>query len=400
VHRHPASSRWGFLLRAGPLFLAAAAILPGGAPAQEPPAQEPPVIEGLLLLGGEPADSGTVVLHRVSPGEAGALDSLRVRADGTFRIPLPRTPVLGSGEVFFLSHRYEGVLYFGAALAAPDQIAERYEIRAYPTREAPAEGLRFPVEVRNLFVEESPVGWRVTDLFEVRNDSAVTWIPGPDGGPVWTYPLPPGAFALRVGQEDVAADAVSLADGLLRSTATVPPGERLMVVEYDLPSLDVSIPLPGTTGAVELLVREPAPTLHVEGLRAEAPLEIEVGSVYRRWWGEEITDGVVRIRAEDESPIPVAWLSVGLALLLVLAGSWLILGRRPKGAEPAGGPPADDLEARRREILLEIARLDESRPPREEEAPEVRRKRDARRARLLERLDAIERERVGEGEGR
>lgn len=384
--------RAGRLLRAGALLLPAA--LPAAAPAQEPP----PTLEGRLLLAGQPADSGTIVLHQVSPAEGRAVDSLGVGPDGAFRIPLPHAPVVGSGEVFFASHRYEGVLYFGPAIASPDQLEDPYEIRAYPTREAPPGGLELPIHVRNLFIEESPVGWRVTDLFDVRNDSAVTWVPGPGGGPVWTYPLPAGAFALRVAQEDVAHDAVTLEEGRLHSSATVPPGDRLLVVEYEIPSLDLSIPLPGWTEAVELFVREPAPPLQVDGLRPEAPLELEIGSVYRRWAGEDFTDATIRLLPGEDQALPAAWLAVGLALVLALAGSWLLLARGTGRRGPAE-PSQDDVESRRRELLDEIARLDEARPPREEEAPDVRRRRDRERARLMERLDEIERARTEGGQG-
>jgi hypothetical protein len=413
-----------------------------GDPAQADPAQAGPIeVEGRLLLGEMAADSGTVVLHRVTPEEAGAIDSVRVTSDGGFQLQLPYLPVRGSGEVFFASHRYQGILYFGPPLALAEQLDSVYEIQAYATRIAPAQGLVLPVSVRNLFVEEGPMGWRVTDLVEIRNDSAVTWIPDPDtpGATVWSYPLPSEAASFRVGEGDLSPGTVTWEDGVVSVRAPVLPGDRLLVFHYEIPTLTTEFPLPGTTGVLELLVRQPAPPLRVDGLQAAGPMEIERGVNYFRWWGEGLQDQVIRVRPGEEGGVPVAWVAVGLAFVLALAGGWLILGRsRPSfvgggvgGPEMGGGATSEGLGApgtvsgasgakggrdrtggaespsgpassaqgegatpfaRRRALLLAIARLDEEgeQASTKGESQQARRERQARREALLAKLEAVE----------
>jgi len=423
-----------------------------GDPSQGDPSQGDPIeVEGRLLLGEMVADSGTVVLHRVTPEEAGAIDSVQVTREGGFRLQLPYLPVRGSGEVFFASHRYQGILYFGPPLALAEQMESVYTIQAYPTRTAPAQGLAVPVSVRNLFVEEGPMGWRVTDLVEIRNDSAVTWIPDPDtpGALVWSYPLPSEASSFRVGEGDLSPGTVTWEDGVVRVRAPLLPGERLLVFHYEIPTLTTEFPLPGTTGVLELLVRQPAPPLRVDGLQAAGPMEIERGVNYFRWWGEGLQDQVIRVRPGEEGGVPVAWVAVGLAFVLALVGGWLILGRsRPSFAGGVGGPggmrggataaggsgpggrsaasgggggtwspgkasgaapsaPGEGATpfARRRALLLEIARLDEEgeRASAKGESRDARRERQARREALLAQLESVEVElrssAVGDGGG-
>jgi hypothetical protein len=366
------------------------------------PRSGPLVLEGTLFLAGVPADSGTVVLHRVTPEEAGPVDSVQVDEGGRFRLPLPAPPSPLSGT-FFVTHRHDGVAFFGRPLTSLEQVEASYEIRAFPSRPLPAPGTagpgageagapsgRFVVSFRNLFIEEGPEGWRVTDVFEVGHADEVTWTsPDPEGGvPVWSHPLPTEARNVQASESDVSVASLRLDRGALEVHAPFPPGDRLFVVRYDLPSLETSIPLLGRTGAVEFLVREPAPAMRVEGLLADAPVELERGSLYRRWWGEDLTDAALRVRLGEEPELPVAWIAVGLAFLLAGMGSWAVMrrsgppapvsapegtpvpGPRPtrgpgagQGTGPGagGGAPAGRPRPRtRRRILLEIAHLEEA----------------------------------------
>jgi len=348
-------------------------------------------LQGRLMLGGQPADTGTVVLHRVTPEEAGPLDSVRVGAGGAFQLILPALPVPGSGEVYFASARREGILYFGSALTEPAQLDSLYVVETHPTRQAPAGGLPFAVEVRNLFIDQGPMGWRATDLFQIRNDSAYTWISGADdpvdGQMVWSYPLPTGAVSPRVGQSDLSPDAVRFDEGGIQVYSPVPPGDRLFVVQYELEELEFSLPLPGETGIVEVLVDEAAPSLRMEGLRADQPVEMEPGTVYRRWSGQELSNRVVRVAPGQEGDDQVfPWIALGLALLLAAAGFWAVWR---SGGEPSGGPAGGPSPGGRAQVLMEVARLDEEFDAVEAPSEEERDRYRARRRDLLARLDRL-----------
>lgn len=349
------------------------------------------LIRGRLLLDSIPADTGTVVLHRVTPEEAGPVDSVRVGAGGDFSLPLPGLPVPGAGEVYFASSRYEEILYFGGAVAQPAQLDSLYLIRTYSTRGAPPEGVPLTVEVRNIFIDQGPMGWRVTDLFQVRNDSARTWVGQGEDGIVWQHPLPTGARSMRVGQSDLSPDAVRFEGGGMNVLSPIPPGERLFVIQYELEALDFSLPLPGRTEMIEVLVDESAPSLRMEGLTPDQPIEMEPGTLYRRWAAQEVEGRTIRVApGEEGSPSILPWVGVGLGLLLLGLGVWAVR-RRPPDPESVHASPTPV----RRRTLLEIAELDEEFARLSNPSAEERARYDVRRNELLQRLN----ERGGTGEG-
>jgi hypothetical protein len=372
----------------------------------------PDRLQGILLVGGVPADTGTVILHRVTPEDAGPVDSVRVQPDGSFSFLLPELPG-ASGAMYFATHRHEGVVYFAPPVTTPERLLELYELRAWVTRPlTPDDQATFRVAFRNIFIEEGPDGWRVTDVFEVGHEDAVTWrSPGPEGEvPVWRHPLPEGARNLQAAETEVDPGSLRLDRGALEVMAPFPPGDRLFVVRYDLPSLEAVFPMPGVTLAVELLVREPAPAMRVEGLRADAPVEIERGSVYRRWWAEEVRDIAPRTRLGEARTSNAAWIGVGVALFLVVAGSFLVSRMRgtlpvagggsraqgpvaggggAPGGSPRGTGGADGTGApprTRQRILVELAHLEEGMEAGTLAPDEAR----VRRARLMEELAALD----------
>lgn len=380
---------------ASALLLAAAPPVAGQTPAPSAPgatiAPVEPELRGELRLDGVPADSGTVVLHRVTPAEAGPVDSVRVEGDGSFRLGLPAVPVPGSGEIYFASARHEGILYFGAPVTDPVQLDSIYHLEMYSTRPAPDGGMPFRISVRNLFVDEGPMGWRVTDLFEIRNDSAVTWTEGAGGGPVWRYPLPPEALSPRVGQSDLADDAVRFEHQAISVHSPVPPGDRLFVIQYDLESLAFTLPLPGHSEFVEVLVEEPAPPLTVEGLGRDQPIQLEADIVYARWSAEDVVDRVARVRLGAERQVSLLpWLGVVLGLGLVAATVWAARQPQARPEGPGGLPEGSGAVPERRRILLELAHLDEAFEGLEEPDPEAAVRYRVKRRELLDELAATE----------
>jgi len=384
---------------------ALALSIPAGAEAQQ--AADPFRLEGELRIGEQPAEVGWVVLHQVTPEEAGAIDSVQVGPQGRFQLTLPAAPVEGSGIVFFATHRYEDILYFGPPISRLAE-GELYRVQAWPRRVAPREGVSLPVVVRNLFVEEGPFGWRVTDLVEIRNDSAFSWVPDPNDptSKVWSYPLPPGASSFRLGDGDPAFGAVTFEEGQVHLRAAVQPGERLLVFLYEVPSIEMSVPLPGQTGILEFLVRLPVGPLRVSGLQSAGPVEIERGVSYLRWYGEELRDLVVQVRPGEDKPFPFAWIAAGLGFLLAVSGAWLIRDRIRKGSSTpspsgrnGGGPlPASASEAtpfaRRKALLLAVAQLDEEAEAASAQGESAleRRERAQRRGVLLAELEVAETE--------
>ncbi len=311
-----------------------------------------PVLSGTLLVSGVPPDTGIVVLHRVTPEEAGDIDSTSVGAGGSFSLRLPNVPVPGSGEVFFASTRFDGILYTGTPISDPIQLDSLYTIRAFSALTAPPEGVSFPVSRREVWIDAGPIGWQITDVLEIRNSQGTTLVPEVDDAPVWRYPLPSGAIGGRILQLGPAVGPARVDGTTLVASNPVLPAENYYIVQYDLESIEFDLPLPGETGLIQVLIREPAPAIRVEGLARQASEEIEVGTSFLRWAGQALQDQSIAIRlGEEGESTTVVWVSVALALLLVAAGS-LVVRRLPVSA-------AASAARIRKEILVEVATLDE-----------------------------------------
>ena len=330
--------------------LLAALLRAGGVEAQE---AADAVLNGRVLVGDAPLSAGTVVLHQLNDVTQGEIDSVRVATDGSFSMRLPGVPNPTRGEMYFASIRHQGVMYFGPALAAAVQLDSLYEIHAYDTLLAPAEGLPVTLEARNIFFEPDGATWRITDVFQLRNDTDRTVVARP-GGRVWSYPLPGAATDVVTGEGEMSAEVITYEEGGLVVRAALPPGERLFMVRYTLASPEVEIPTPGSTEMFDVLVREPAPPLDIAGLVPAESVELEGGGTYRRYAGEDVaTPSLTVALGEERGPPPVQWIAVVLAVLLA-AGGLAAFRRAPASSRPA--PVRVDA---RQSLLIELARLDE-----------------------------------------
>lgn len=332
------------------------------------------VLTGRVLVGDRPADTGTVVLHRVSGDSSGEVDSVGVGPGGFFELTLPAGPGTGD-EVFFATVRHQDVLYFGQALTGPADPGGDYVIQAYPALPAGADA-RPLLRVRNVFATrpESGRGWSVADFFELRNGVPATLVSG-EAGSTWSHALPREAVDPRAGESDLAPGMASFRDGRVHVSAPIPPGESVYLVRYDIPEDDFGIPLEVAVGSMELLVRESAGNLSVTGLAAVGEVDVE-GVRYRRFTGRDLAPSVVAVTAgATRTPFGSPSL-VAVFLTLLFAGAGALLAARSGNA--AGGPGP----GRRRRVLVEIARLDEEWEAGELPADDY----GSRRTRLLEKL--------------
>lgn len=309
-----------------------------------------PVLAGTAFVGDSVMSDGTVVLHHISEGVQGDLDSLRLGGDGAFRFVLPGTPDPAQGDIYFATVRHHGVLYFGPAITAGVQLDTTYVINAWDTLLAPSEGFPVALQSRSVFFEPDSVGWRVTDLLQLRNDEPRT-IVGRSGGVVWDHPLPAEATNVVTGEGEIALGAADFENGSLVVRAALPPGERIFVVRYQVESPFLTLPV-REAEVLDVLVREPAPPVEVDGLELIDRIELEAGSTYLRFSATDVVVPTVEIRGgEDVAPPQVEW--AALVLAMVLAGSGLLVLRR--GQSPDETVPAPDREG----LLFEIAQMDE-----------------------------------------
>jgi hypothetical protein len=183
--------------------------------------------------------------------------------------------------------------------------------------------------------------------------------------------------------QEMSANAVGYEGGDVVFRGAVPPGARMLVVRYVLDSLAVTIPTPGVTGAMDVLVREPSPSFDVEGLTQVQPIQLEGGASYRVFSAENVTLPQVRlVLAEEEAPPPVQWIAVVLALVLAGGGVLALRGRSGAGPTPTKAPAGEGRQA----LLLEVARLDEEYESLKSPSAGRTKEYQRRRAELLKRL--------------
>ena len=340
-------------------------------------------LRGQVLLGDSVLRAGTVVLHRVSADFQGEIDSVRVARDGAFSFLLPAVPRPDGSDVYFASVRHEGILYLGRPLSLPVHLDSLYEIQAYDTLTAPSGGAPLTIVARSLFLEATEGGaWHVTDLFQLNNPGNRTWV-APAGGEVWRHPLSAGAEGGAVTQLDFAAEGAAVSGEELVVTGPLPPGERLLVVRYTVPNPFLTIPVPVHTEALEVLIKDPAPPLEVPGLAAGPPVELDAGSVFRRFAAEDVAGQTIRVvEGRRPSDPPVRGMAVALALILAGFAAWTLQSRSGPATIRAPLPPPAD----RRSLVLEVARLDEDFSARHDPTPEERGAYEARRRALIQRL--------------
>jgi hypothetical protein len=195
--------------------------------------------------------------------------------------------------------------------------------------------------------------WRATDLFQVRNDGDRTVVARSDGH-TWSYPLPSGARDVMAGEGETSLDVARYEDGSLIVSAALPPGQRLFVARYRLDSPYIAFPTPGVTEALDVLVREPGPPVEIDGLEAADRIDLEGGGTFRRYAAVDYAEPFVElVQGEEVGPPPVEWIAVILAMLLTAGGVLAIRGGRRTPAPTSVPVPG------RRELMVEVARLDE-----------------------------------------
>jgi len=369
----------GYLVMGG-----ASALLGQGSPSPSSAQQDSPVFEGIVLEADSAVDTATVVLHRVrsnasglEPGpRSGEVGSATVGPGGEFRFLLPSVPDADiQGDIYFASVEYEGVLYFGPGITALEQLDSLYVVRVFKSEEVPLEGVPLLVEQRAVFIEFSGEEWFATDLFVINNQGTRTLV-AQESGIVWSYPLPPGAAEPVLGDGgDLPPDAVTFEGGRVRVSAPLPPGGSGFMIRYRLEKLGSTIPAPGRTALFEVMIKEPAPPLRVEGLEALDVVALS-GSTFRRYGGSELVDvSLTLVEIGDQGPPPLEWLAL-LTTVMLAAGGFLAYAR-PRRRVAAGPGPGLGREA----LILEVARIDDSLA--EAPEPDVRSEILERRAALL-----------------
>lgn len=296
-----------------------------------------------------PADSGDVrpvpgawvTLHRIGSDRAGPVDSVRAGADGRYVIPYASSAE--DSATWVASAMRAGIAHFSPPFSGATPEAERGEIVLFDTSSVAAE---VHVRGRHLVVFAAKAGEprEVMEVYELDHHGLRTAVSGGDTVPVWSAPLPRAAIAPRVGDADIAAEAVRFQPGRAEVFAPLPPGLRQLAIRYTLPpaAFPFELALREDTEFLEVLVEEPFARVTGAGL-AEVERSTVDGHELRRFLARRVERGAtVRVELPGIAAsrrAPAVALVVGLSVVAMGAALALAL-RRPPGralAAPAGG---------------------------------------------------------------
>ncbi|MBA3656561.1 MAG: hypothetical protein H0W69_04325 [Gemmatimonadaceae bacterium] len=278
----------------------------------------------------DPVSDVWVTLHRVGSDQAAPLDSMRARANGTYSFTYKRTG--DPDAIYFVSAQYAGIAYFTPPLHEKYEKGEHGEIVVFDTT---SRNIDVGIRGHHVIISSADANQMrsVTEVFELANDSASTLVGsnGLKGTPTWTTHIPSEATGFRVGQGDVPAAAVTVANGKAQVFAPLAPGLRQLSFTYMLPSdaFPISYPLDRATSVLEVLLEDPQGTVDAPKLREVDPVSIERRQ-FRRFLaaeipavGEVVID-VPRARTSmNRTYIVLLTLAIGGAMLAALARAFL-----------------------------------------------------------------------------
>ena len=322
------------------------------------------VIEGRVtrpVAGGRslPVVGEWAILHRVGSDAAAPLDSMRLRADGSFAFRYRATG--DENAVYFVSTTRGGVAYFTPPTRESAVRGGMADLTVFDTTSGP---VPITVRARHLIVttpdSSSPTGVRtVVEVYELSNDSTVTRVAGADGSAVYEVPLPAGITTVTGGQGDISPEAIRADEGKVRIYAPIAPGLKQFSFAYDIPvsQLTLSVHLEVDVPVMEVLVEDPNGFAKGAALAEVDPVQVD-GRPFKRFLSEGSTaPAVIDVtmpgaqQGSQSLRVMLVVTAIGAAMLLALGMAFM-----------RGGPQAF---ARRRttdpeSLALEVAALDET----------------------------------------
>jgi hypothetical protein len=272
----------------------------------------------------DPVSGVWVVLHRVGPDSAGPLDSVQTDHRGRYRFDYTRT---GSEEaIYFVSASHAGIAYFTPPLREGNIGGDEGEITVFDTTSR-----HVPMSLRGHHVVISTVDANarrsVMEVYDLSNDSSVTRVASGDkpGNATWQAHLTAGAADFRVSQGDIAAAAVSLANGLVSVFAPIAPGIRQVSFSYTLPAkaFPLKLPLEKATDVYEILIEEKGGSVTGPHLKEVESVTVDERN-FRRFLASDMPENSVALIDLPPPPSPSINPHILVAITLVLGGSMIV----------------------------------------------------------------------------
>jgi hypothetical protein len=254
-----------------------------------------------------------VTLHRVTATAPGPVDSTLSDPRGRFTFSVPSD----SGVVYLVSARWAGIEYFATPFVVH---AEPPYPSAVVVVSDTSSTIAVKLIARHLIVAPAaPDGTRdVVDLFVLDNPGPATRVAGAAQRPTWRAHLPRFAMNVHGGNSDFAADAVQFSTDEVALFAAIPPGQRDVEVDYQIPANSKQFELPVDEDAPISNIVSADKSLRVRGAFTRSDTVID-NKPYARWQGSmSAGESVVLVMDRTGTPpwlIPVLVGAMGLVLV-------------------------------------------------------------------------------------
>ncbi|HEY6061794.1 MAG TPA: hypothetical protein VIV10_14475 [Gemmatimonadales bacterium] len=236
-------------------------------------------VSGVLRRGGPtgvPLAGRWVVLHQVTAGGGGPVDSMRTDAGGHWQL---RARQVDTMAIYIASALHDGLAYF----TAPLRIQAGKAVTADPlvVYDTTSGGPAIVLQRRLVTIAgASKDGSReVLELLELTLEGQKTRVAPDTVRPVWMVVIPAAAVQFEVQQGDFSPDAVTLRGDSVLLFAPVQPGRsRQLSFRYVLPSSAagaVAIPIDQPTAELDLLLEDTVAVVNAPGLTGGGVEQIE-----------------------------------------------------------------------------------------------------------------------------
>ena len=293
-------------------------------------------VTGRVVLGspGRPVAGRFVVLHRITMGDGGPVDSVRTDASGRWRM---RVAEVDSTAVYVVSAEHDSLAYFSLPLHLT--IGQTTTADPLVVWDTSSTGPAILLRRRLLTIARpKPDGSReVLEILELENPGRTTRVSNDTVHPTWSGAIPDQALEFALQASDFSNDVVSQRAGRVHLFGPVQPqGRRQLSYRYVLGGAvrALVLPIDQPTGELDLLFEDSTTAVTAPGLVRLGVETIEQRR-FARYRADSLAAGApVRIafaapRLRIDAFLPYI---VGLVIAAMGVGLWIALRRSQTSA--------------------------------------------------------------------
>jgi hypothetical protein len=296
-------------------------------------------VSGVLRRGGPngtPLAGRWVVLHQVTSGGGGPVDSVRTDAAGRWRL---RARLVDTMAIYIASALHDGLAYFSPPLRVQAGKAVTADALVVYDTSSSGPGIVLQRRLVTIAGAGEDGSREVLELLELGYEGQQTRVAPDTVRPVWTVSIPDAAVQFEVQTGDFSPDAVTRRGDSVLLFAPVQPGRnRQLSYRYVLPASSagtVIIPIDQPTHELDLLLEDTVAAVNAPGLTGGGVEQIET----RRFAGYRadslpagapvsIVFPAKQFRTDRLLPLLV------VAIVAVLGGGlWVALKRKPQSSD-------------------------------------------------------------------